>query len=65
MAFFHLIETQVLPALIYTSEIWWVREVKKKKVEQVDMYACKKVLYDLWRTGRAPTVYNTNLSESS
>ena len=29
------------------------------------LYACKKVLYDLWRTGRAYTVSNTNLSESS
>ena len=40
--FLRLFDAQVQPALLYAAEIWGVHEVKA--IEQIHMYACKKVL---------------------
>jgi hypothetical protein len=64
--FLRLFDLQVQPALTYAAEIWGVKEVKK--IEQVHMYACKKVLSVSQKTpnsmiygelGRHPLYINT------
>ena len=40
--FFKLFDTQVVPLLVYSAEIWGFEEYTK--IEQVQLYACKRFL---------------------
>lgn len=64
--FLRLFDQQVLPTITYAAEVWGVKETKI--VEQVHMYACKKILSVSTKTpntmiygelGRYPLFVNT------